>query len=149
MYVTSLVISELYNSVSLSPRHRGGADCITVPALSSRFDCHAFHRWKLESKFSYIFSVVKRMLPIFMHSKNPKGAPWVIARRLRDGDVWELETIEKLLAMAIALDIVYVLRTDENVNDIPCIIIYNDRMRRMERMKPPAEQRKCIAKWKF
>ena len=146
MNISSTFINQIYLRCLLRNKEvsYGG---ITVPGLLS--GAHTFHQERLQSEYSSIFSAIKKLPRKMLHSNNPAGLPWIIARSHGSGyDGCTLETAERLVVMGIALGIVRIVRTEQPVMDIPNIVIDDDRLIREEKMRPKNRQRRQVARWK-
>lgn len=146
MVVTSVTVNSIYLHCLLSKKE-AREECIRVAGF--REGLHTFHSGRLNKEFSRIMCAIKKLPSEMLHSHNPEGIPWIYARSY-GGEYGgcTLDTIERLLSMGIALDIVRIVNRTGSSCDIPYTVIDDDRLIRIEKMKPKNNQRRVIIDWK-
>lgn len=145
MISTSQTIRCVY-SESLFRKGDPKEEEVCVPGF--REGTHVFHRKRLASRFTEIMCAIKKLPPSMLHSRNPQGVPWITARF--GGGEYEgctLDTVERLLSMGVALGIVRMTGSGETPCDMAYVTVDNDRLYRIEKLKPPPEQRPVITRW--
>lgn len=146
MNISSTVINQIYLRCLLRSKE-SSCDSITVPGLLA--GAHTFHQERLRSEYSSVFSAIKKLPRRMLHSNNPAGLPWIIARSHGSGyDGCTLETAERLVVMGIALGIIRIVQSELPIMDMPYIVVDDDRLIREERMQPRNKQRRQVARWR-
>lgn len=145
MNISSSVINQIYARCLLKRKEAAHSN-ITVPGL--RESAHTFHKDRLQAEYSSILSAIKKLPRKMLRSNNPGGAPWIAARSYGSGyDGCTLDTMEKLVAMGIALNIIRIVKTEQPVSDVPNIVIDDERIILEEKLKPKEKQRSFITRW--
>lgn len=146
MNVTIDTVNQIYQDVTYRANERCG-ETITVPGLTG--DAHTFSRDRLQGKYMQILSAVKKLPRVMRYSQRPEGVPWILARGR--GSRYEgamLDSVERLLVMAVALGMVRVLKPASDSCDVPCVVIDDNRLRKMEMMQPRRTRRYSLLNWK-
>ena len=145
MRVSTLTINEIYTRCLLSSQEEH-ANCITVPGMMG--NAHIFYTNRIQKNCPHILSALHKLPRIMCHSHNPNGAPWIVARSHTSGyEGCTLGTAERLIVMGIAIGAVRIIKREDPVTDIPYVTIDDDRLIRIEKMKPPSERRRFIIRW--
>lgn len=145
MNISPLAINHIYTTCLLGSREVY-YESITVPGFQGK--AHTFRRGRLEEQYSTVLSAIKKLPRVMLHSQSPGGVPWILARsRGSSYDGCTLDVAERLLVMGIALNIVRVVNSTTSASDVPYVVIDDDRLIRVELMKPEAERRDIIARW--
>lgn len=145
IYATPRKINDIYTQCLLK-RHEEHEESISAPGLIC--GTHRFHRERLENAYLKVLSGVKG-LPVGMrYSTGKEGMPWVCAcgKGSRYYGI-STETVERLIVMAIALEMMRVVPHPEIPCDLPYVVIDDSRMRRIELMQPRAARRRSVVKW--
>lgn len=109
---------------------------------------HTFVKQRLEQHFMDILSAVKGIDSEMRYSHSRYGKPWIFARHHRKmGDI-NLDVTEKLVAMAVALSIMRIV-PDANgmVTDVPCVVIDDERTRRIGMLEDKPLRRRGLIVW--
>lgn len=146
MNITTTVINKIYMDCLLTMREQYSSDSTTVPGLTH--GAHTFHYKRLNAKFTYILSTIKKLPRAMLHSHSEKGVPWIVARSHGSAyDGCTLESTERLLVMGIALGIVRVVSSSTPACDVPYVVIDDDRLIRHEKLKPKHKQMIQVVRW--
>ena len=145
MVISPVIINQIYIACLLTSKE-DYHECITVPGFTGQ--AHTFHRRRIEEHHAAILTAVKKLPRAMLHSQSVGGVPWIVARMHDSGfDGCSLLTAERLLVMGIALGFVRVVRNAPDTCDVPYLVIDDDRLIRIERMKPPSKQSRKITRW--
>lgn len=126
MIITPTAINETYERCRLR-RHESRSEAVAVrPFLATS---HVFHRRRLERNASFIICVLKKLPKTLRRSNGCEGQPWIVSRHILSQDKdYALDVMDRLLAMAVGLDIVTVSIPEGAPSDMPYIIIEDDRI---------------------
>lgn len=126
MIITPTAINETYERCRLR-RHESRSEAVAVrPFLATS---HVFHRRRLERNASFIICVLKKLPKTLRRSNGCEGQPWIVSRHILSQDKdYALDVMDRLLAMAVGLDIVTVSIPEGAPSDMKYIIIEDDRI---------------------
>lgn len=119
--LTPTNINERYDSCRIR-RHENRSEAIAVPGFMAT--PHAFNRKKLAECRLFVIRALKLLPRNIRRSAGCKGVPWFTARHIMSQDKdFGLDVVDRLLAMAVALDLVTVVHPEGAVSDVAYIII--------------------------
>lgn len=126
MVITPIAINETYENCRLR-RHESKSESVAVrPFLSTS---HAFNKRRLEKNASFIICALKKLPKTLRRSNGCEGQPWIVSRHILSQDKdYALDVIDRLLAMAVGLDMITVTIPEGAPSDIPYIIIEDERI---------------------
>ena len=125
MIITTTAINETYESCRLR-RHEKADSVAVCPFLSS---AHTFSRKRLERKASFIICALKKLPKALRRSNGCDGQPWIVSRHIvSQGKDYALDVMDRLLAMAVGLDMVSVCIPEGAPSDMPYIVIEDERI---------------------
>lgn len=126
MKITSTTINETYLSCCIR-RHENRSGAIAVPPFLST--AHAFSRRRLEDRASFVICALKKLSKTLRRSNGCEGLPWIVARHFVAQDLdYQLDVVDRLLAMAVALDMVTAFIPENAPSDMLYIIIEDVRI---------------------
>lgn len=122
-----------------------GVGTVRVEGISHRI--HTFSSRAIDRHRDAIVRCLRMVNPALLRSRTDRPLPWVRARLGTDGEPWgELERVEQLVAMGIAIGVVTLVPVQNSAVDcMPSIVIENVRFARNERME---RNRHRLGKWK-
>lgn len=130
MFISSINISTAYNQC-ITKRREGAIEVMGMMGRSYLFDNSALLR-----EYPKILIALKWLPREMRRSHGCTGLPWIFGRKDRTGLEWlMLETLDKLIALGIALELITVTHPD-SATDIPYIIIEDCRQVSKERTAP-------------
>ena len=126
MIITPTAINETYERCRLR-RHESRSEAVAVrPFLAIS---HAFHRRRLERNASFIICALKKLPKTLRRSNGCEGQPWIVSRHILSQDKdYALDVMDRLLAMAVGLDMITVIIPEGAPSDMPYIIIEDERI---------------------
>ena len=126
MIITPTAINEAYERCRIR-RHESRAEAVSVtPFLSTP---HAFNRKKLERQASFVICALKKLPKTLRRSNGSKGQPWIVARHISSQEKdYSLDVMDRLLAMAVGLEMVSVHIPEGAPSDMMYIIIEDIRI---------------------
>lgn len=126
MIITPTAINETYESCRLR-RHESRTEAVSVyPFMATS---HAFHKKRLARSESFIICALKKLPKTLRRSNGCEGQPWIVSRHILSQDKdYALDVMDRLLAMAVGLDMVTVVIPEGAPSDIPHIIIEDERI---------------------
>lgn len=126
MIITPTAINETYESCRLR-RHESRTEAIAVrPFLATS---HAFHKKRLARSASFIICALKKLPKTLRRSCGCEGQPWIVSRHILSQDKdYALDAMDRLLAMAVGLDMVSVSIPEGAPSDMPYIVIEDERI---------------------
>lgn len=126
MIITPTAINETYGRCHLR-RHESRAEAVSVrPFLATS---HAFHKKRLEKNASFIICALKKLPKTLRRSNGCEGQPWIVSRHILSQDKeYGLDVMDRLLSMAVGLDMVTVSIPECAPSDMPYIIIEDERI---------------------
>ncbi|MBQ8888221.1 MAG: hypothetical protein IJY59_01880 [Bacteroidaceae bacterium] len=131
MYINPTTINETYDRCKLR-RHESIAGAISVPGFLST--AHVFSRKKVEQQREFIVCALKKLPRNIRRSNGCTGVPWIIARHVVAQDrSYSLEVIDKLLAMAVSIELVTVVFPEDSATDVAYIVIEDERAMKISR----------------
>ena len=85
---------------------------------------------RLERNASFIICALKKLPKTLRRSNGCEGQPWIVSRHILSQDKdYALDVMDRLLAMAVGLDMVTVSIPEGAPSDMPYIIIEDERIR--------------------
>ena len=126
MIITPTAINETYESCRLR-RHESRTETIAVrPFLATS---HAFHKKRLARSASFVICALKKLPKTLRRSCGCEGQPWIVSRHILSQDKdYALDVMDRLLAMAVGLDMVSVSIPEGAPSDMPYIVIEDERI---------------------
>lgn len=126
MVITPTAINDNYDRCRLH-RHESRADAIAVrPFLATS---HAFHRKRLDRTASFVICALKKLPKTLRRSNGCEGQPWIVSRHILSQEKdYALDVMDRLLSMAVGLDMVTVTIPEGAPSDMPYIIIEDERI---------------------
>ena len=126
MTINPTTINEHYDTCRVR-RHESRADAVSVPPFLST--AHAFNRRKLVKEKAFVICALKKLPKTLRRSNGCTGQPWIVARHILSQDKdYSLDVVDRLLAMAVGLEMVTVTRPENAPSDMPYIIIEDERI---------------------
>lgn len=103
-------------------RHESRTEAIAVPGFMAT--PHAFRRSRLQQCRLFVIRALKILPKNIRRSAGCTGVPWFMSRHIVSQDKdYGLEVMDKLLAMAVALELVTVVHPEKSATDVAYIII--------------------------
>lgn len=126
MIISPTSINENYEACCVR-RHSSRDEVIAVrPFLSNS---HVFNKQKLEKRTAFVICAIKKLPKTLRRSNGCSGQPWIVARHILSQDKeYSLDVLDKLLAMAVGLNMVTVIIPEGAPSDMPYIIIEDERI---------------------
>lgn len=133
MTINPTTINEHYESCRIR-RHESRAEAVAVrPFLAT---AHAFHRKRLERQTAFIICALKKLPRTLRRSNGCTGQPWIVARHIFSQEKdYSLDVVDRLLAMAVGLDMVTAIVPEGASSDLPYIVIEDERIIRQCKMR--------------
>ena len=128
MIINPTTINEAYESCRVR-RHETRAETVAVrPFLATS---HVFNRKKLQRQASLVICGLKKLPKTLRRSNGCEGQPWIMARFVHSQEIeYPLDVIDRLLAMAVGLDMVSANVPEGAPSDMLYIIIEDIRITR-------------------
>jgi hypothetical protein len=146
MYVTAETINRIYHETVFRPNQRCG-ETLTVRGFFGT--THTFCAKRLNEKYMFILSALKGLPRSMRYSSSHTGKPWIMARGSESKyEGATLETAERLLVMAVALQMVRILNPVCEACDVPNVVIEDEKLRKLEMMYPKNVRRSSLINWK-
>lgn len=128
MIISPTTINETYERCR-ARRHESLSEGISVPPFLAT--PHAFNKRKLNKKRTFIVCALKKLPKTLRRSNGCMGQPWIVARHIFEQEKdYSLDVVDRLLAMAVALDMVSASIPDGAPSDMLHIIIEDIRITR-------------------
>ena len=126
MTINPTTINEHYASCRIR-RHESRADVVAVPPFLAT--AHAFSKRRLARENAFVICALKKLPKTLRRSNGCTGQPWIVARHiLSQGKDYSLDVVDRLLAMAVGLEMVTVTRPENAPSDMPYITIEDERI---------------------
>lgn len=144
--MTAKVINQIYSKCIATEKEKKNP-CISVNGMTK--GVHVFNPERIQEEFNRILSAVTKLPRFMRYSSSPYGAAWIMARS-GDGPLggMSLLTTERLMAMAIAVNIIRIVPHNELPCDIPFVVIDDLRLHRQEMTKPRLERNWALVRWR-
>ena len=126
MNISPTSINETYESCRIR-RHESRSESVAVrPLLSTS---HAFNKKRLQKSAPFVVCALKKLPKTLRRSNGCEGQPWIVSRHILSQDKeYAIDVMDRLLAMAVGLDMVTVLIPEGAPSDLPYIIIEDERI---------------------